>query len=279
MEKNEILAVAQGGGFPGVESHLGMLKALDFRNEKITSGRGASAGGIALALYFSQGPDRAIDLVRSHTVSDLLSFSYSFFIPFYRTSNLYNRSGMEELLKKYLDPQRMYSHLKVSITRCEDNASIMMRAQGVADILATSAIPEVFYPVPIGPYEYKDGGCTNNIPTPRIRKIKNYKHIYILMPPTSAYTPAKWYYPKILRGLNEAMGTGVREANTIKFEWEGLPNVTILQPPPPPFECPLLSFSEDYQLIDYSRQYVDTVLNEQTKTKEKSNASESSKNI
>jgi NTE family protein len=125
-------------------------------------------------------------------------------------------------------------------------------------VLASAAIPEVFPPVTLGNYTYIDGGIINNIPTCSIPEINNYAHIYIILCNEDTKTK-KHSWTKLGRALKAINETGNREAHQIKeSDWNSLPNVTVIQPPP--YRSHLLEWSAKYSLITHAYNYAKQLL-------------------
>jgi predicted acylesterase/phospholipase RssA len=147
--------------------------------------------------------------------------------------------------------------VQVSVTRQHDYDSEMLGAIHEA-VLASAAIPEVFPAVKIGNYHYVDGGIINNIPTCKIQEIDNYEHIYIILCNEDTKTK-KRSWTKLGRALKAINETGSREAHQIKeSDWNALPNVTVIQPPP--YRSHLLEWSTNNSLITHAYNHTIRIL-------------------
>lgn len=275
LKDKPILIVIHGGGFRQIENAVGILKAIeqlrDLSNNEIYYH--AASAGAPIAAFHCSGM-RGTDLetvVRSTATSDLIKLdlfqTIKKFIPFNKSSYVYNNKGMYNFIKKYTRAIAA-KYVEVSVTRMDTFTSHMMPATPET-ILASTSIPEVFPPVKIGDYYYVDGGIKNNCPLNlKVNRIQNgfymdYRHIYVILCPfttTSTYTSCDLLLTRIAYLINETMD---REIAQIHGDgWDKLYNCTIIQPQAYEDSC-LLDWSPGYGLINHSYTYAIDKLNKE----------------
>ena len=140
-----------------------------------------------------------------------------------------------------------------------NNQQFIVRGQAVV-ILG----PRAFEPVKIGDAYFVDGGVKNMIPTPPIKDIGNYKHIYIILCVDDVETNRE--YSRIERAYRAALATMEREVTQIYEDaWDELPNVTVIHPTP--YEANLLEWSKDFGLMEHAYAYTMNLLLENSNAK------------
>lgn len=259
MSPQRVVGCFSGGGFPMFEICIGVLQALEQKKIRLSAYRGASAGSIISAMSASGMSGLALEmLIRKTPVNELINRNlWSMFIPFWRCRSIYSRDGMQKLINETVDDTKASALVTVSITEEESEKSLLIPGTRES-VMASSAIPEIFEPVTINCVNYVDGGVKNNIPTPRIVEIQNWDLIIITMccPSATTYTNAF----KASRAIKWFEATMEREFEQVRDDWTGVPNAIIIRPPAPDFEFSMLSWSKNFQLISYAREYTLTLL-------------------
>ena len=258
MDLPRTLFVLGGGGCRAIEAHIGMLQALEEAGIQASEYRGASAGGLVSSFHASGMDSKALRaMLLANPTSKLWSTDWRFWTPFVTSYDYYRTDGLDALIDANVDESRTTSMVTVSITRQEDAESFLSPGVKWAN-KATKAMPEIFnrQQSPDGIW-YVDGGVLNNIPVPLLSDAKSYDHIYILMcndGPAASYTSGL----KIERSLNWVSRAMDRQAEDIKTQWPGLPNVTVLQPPS--YDSGLLDWSKNFGLVDAAYDYAKAAL-------------------
>ncbi len=153
--------VLSGGGARGI-AHLGVLKALEERDIKISVISGTSAGAIIGALYsHGYSPDFIFKEIVSTSFFKILKPSLSL-------QGMLNMDKIGKFLLKYF-PENSFSALNIPLIISATNLQ-----KGVTDyfdsgelitpLLCSSCIPVVFNPVKFESMLYIDGGILNNLP-------------------------------------------------------------------------------------------------------------------
>lgn len=267
------IGIFSGGGLRAAESETGMLMALAEAGFTLRKGRGASAGALVSGMYFSGfEPHGLKDLLRSTPSSDLISFSMMSLVPFFKTPYLYNCDGLYEFIDKHIDEASVAANIEVSATKLDPKNKLDIMQESVMfpgscwSIKASEMFPEVLPPMADSAGGlYGDGGVFNNIPMIRFIDASQYDNIFVFI--CNNGDPIDITGPKLKRAfawLDRAMG---REVFDVKYDWDGIPNVCVLQPPE--FDSGLLSWSKDYKLIDFAYDYAKEALKDYCKRKDK----------
>lgn len=159
--------VLSGGGARGV-AHIGVLKALDEENIKITHISGTSSGAIVGALFAA-----------GHSWKDILSFFKT--VPIFHLKRYANSkpgfidtSGFYEDLRPFFTDDNfdsLHKQLFVTATNLiEGKERTFNTGELIKPVLASAAFPGVFTPIIIDETLYVDGGVLNNFP---IEALKN----------------------------------------------------------------------------------------------------------
>lgn len=153
--------VLSGGGIRGI-AHLGVLKALQEKEIKISLISGTSAGAIAGAL-FANGvePYEALKIFQENNL-------LKFIRPAFNKPALLNFENASKLLKIYI-PHDSFEKLKkpliiTSTDFMEGKLVYFSKGDLIRKVLASSCIPGVFSPIEIEGKLYVDGGVLNNFP-------------------------------------------------------------------------------------------------------------------
>ena len=282
-----VLVSISGGGARQIECACGMLKAMDDMGIKATDFMGASAGGVTSSLYLSFGCNsRKIEsLIKTTPTSDLWSPDGWLWMPFKKSYDVYKCDGMNDVIFCNTDEGKTIPNVVVSVTRQSDAKSFLVSGYKWA-VYATKAMPEIFPPetsdrdmwaheingqwwlladkvdaedelIPKGTL-FVDGGVKNNVPLPPLSEITKYNHIFILLCNDGvggASTTASLKLERCLAWVNAIMD---REFQDVKEGWPGLPNITVLQPPP--YDSSLLDWSTGFGLIDHAYGYATMAL-------------------
>lgn len=150
-----------GGGARGV-GHLGILKAMDECEIKISMITGASAGAIVGAFYCSgYAPEEVMEIIKSVKL-------YRYLRPAMSRSGLLKMDPAENIYKKYIKAENI-TELKIPLAISATNVrrgknKIFDKGPLIKAVMASSAVPVVFEPVTIDDEQYIDGGILNNLP-------------------------------------------------------------------------------------------------------------------
>ena len=150
-----------GGGIRGI-AHLGVLKALEEKNIKVSIISGTSVGAMIGALY-SHGyrPEFILEKIISTRFFKLLKPSWSL-------QGMLNMDKIGDLLAEFL-PENNFSSLKIPLIIAATNlkkgvTEYFESGELITPILCSSCIPVVFNPVQFNGNLYIDGGVLNNLP-------------------------------------------------------------------------------------------------------------------
>ncbi len=151
-----------GGGARGV-AHVGVLKALEEMNVKISCVSGTSAGSIVGALYaFGYSPDKIFTIIKDVSIFRSVR-------PAWTWAGLLTMDGLRELLVNAM-PENNFSALKMPlwITATEIRKGepyYFHEGELIPAIVSSCSIPAVFNPVNYNGGQYVDGGLCDNLPS------------------------------------------------------------------------------------------------------------------
>ncbi len=261
-----VLAVVEGGGCAQIECATGIFKAMEDNNIFIDKYTGSSAGACIAALHASGLSGRKLEeLIKSTPADELFTpcILHQVESLFGATvDHLMTAEGMYNILKKYVN-EKARNNVRVAVTKLPNFEPMMCDATPIT-CMASAAIPVVFEPVKIGDAYFVDGGVKNMIPTPPIKDIGNYKHIYIILCVDDVETNRE--YNRIERAYRTALATMEREVTQIYEDaWDELPNVTVIHPTP--YEANLLEWSTNFGLIEHAYNYTMKLLSEKQNAK------------
>lgn len=163
---NKLGVTLSGGGARGL-AHIGFLRVMD--REKIHPAyvTGTSMGAIIGAAY-ATGMDvdsiqkAAIEFSRLRNIVRLMHISQ----PgkgFVDSEKI--RAFLGDLIPEYLEFDQLKIPLAVCAVDLKTGMSVTLKSGKVLPaIMASSAMPGIFSPVKIGPYQFVDGGVLNNMP-------------------------------------------------------------------------------------------------------------------
>jgi len=150
-----------GGGARGI-AHLGVLKALQEREIKISAISGTSAGSI-IGAFFCAGyaPEEILKIITKTSFIRYLRPAISF-------TGLIKIEKLIPLLQKYL-PEDSFDALEIPLSIATTNINkgeIEYFEHGplIRPILASCCIPALFDPISINGSHFVDGGILNNLP-------------------------------------------------------------------------------------------------------------------
>lgn len=246
-----ILLCSSGGGLPGLETHTGVIQAVESLGLCITDYLGASAGSIINTLNASGYSGNIIESILRTQTSDSL-FKRRWFWPF--LSYIYNREGTSKLLRNLLNDKIITNSL-CAVTS-EDKTKTYYAPGCVTSCLASSAIPVIFskqylnLPKYLPKGYYVDGGVLSNIPTPKMIDKDKYDLIIISIT-CDSIQDNKRPSTKIENALESFNATLGREYQQVLNDWDDFNNVVIIKPIDYPSS--VLDFSKDYTLIKHSK--------------------------
>ena len=156
------IGLALGGGAARGFAHIGVIQVLEENGIRPELVVGTSAGSLVAALYASgKGGKELAGLAQGMDESALTDWSFP------------GRGLIRgEALARYVRAQtggllieQMKLPLGIVATELSDGAPVMFqRGDTGAAVRASSAVPAVFQPVPIGNREYVDGGLVSPVP-------------------------------------------------------------------------------------------------------------------
>jgi predicted acylesterase/phospholipase RssA len=261
----DTLIVISGGGFCQIENALGCLKALEesgmveLHSAVNTVYSCASAGAICAGLMMKpMFPQAAIELIRTRPADSLITRKWFWFLRMWLKNGwIYDRTGLEKMLRSvYGDDE--YCSCSTIVTKLNGMSRECMTGT-YQSILASSSILGIFPPARIGNTLYIDGGYTDNVPL-RDWQLPDYRHTYIILYPDDPDRARhqKTTVGKLLASFDTKLGQQVDEAEDNYGDEKHYPTVTVLRPPPT--ATSLLSWSDNYKLVDYAYSYATTVL-------------------
>lgn len=169
IRKNKKIGLALGGGAVLGAAHVGVLKALEELNIKISCISGTSIGAFVAAFYANNVPWQEIEKIAMEIKwLDLSGFSLS-------GLGLLSNEKMGKLIEKHLG--------KVNLEDCKIPAAmiatdigsgekIVLKKGSVADaVMASTCIPGIFTPVEINDRMLVDGGLVENVPVSPLKKM------------------------------------------------------------------------------------------------------------
>ena len=249
MYHDDILACCQGAGFQSVEYMTGILKAME--EFDMVPGRAMTSSGssLTMSLYYSKGLEWIENVIRTHQPTDYIDFKpwklakevvsmANYFIDNVKIQTLLEENMTAEATKRQ----------SVGVTRLRDFKNFMVPATP-GTVLASTAIEGVFKPVLLNKELFGDSGLMNNIPTPPIQQVKNWKHIFIIVSPEPKFNnDPKDSFTKYLSNLFTAIT--YREVHQMKESGIlDMENVTLIQPEEE-LGSGLLNWSPNYQFMD-----------------------------
>lgn len=188
MADKKILFCWSGGGFPGLDIHMGIWKALTSYGIESTHNAGTSAGSIMAAFNSSRlNLFETQDLLKSLTDQDIRRERFLWklrmpWIDYWMETSALNRLLLDELPLNFSDLKKP---LTVFVTNERTGAAVEL-IDGWLNraLLASSAIAGVFPSqnlLLVGghPLLATDGGTSSNIPLPH--NFMDYDEIYILI--------------------------------------------------------------------------------------------------
>lgn len=154
--------MALGGGAALGLAHIGVLRALEEYEVKVSFLSGTSVGGLIAAFYaFGKTPDEMQEVARTLGWLDLTDFTLS-------KLGLFSNRKIEFLLKKHLKGARFSDAnipFAVVTTDITNGEKVVLKDGLVSEaIMATTCVPGVFVPVEVGGRLLIDGAISENIP-------------------------------------------------------------------------------------------------------------------
>ena len=175
MLKDKKIGLALGGGAVLGTAHIGVLKALDEFNIKISFISGTSIGSL-IAAFTAFGFDwKSIkEIALSLDWMDISTISLS------QYGLLSNKNIGELISNKIKNPQFENSNIPLAVITTDiSNGKKVIITKGRVDnaVMASTSIPGLFAPVEINNDLLVDGGIVENVP---ISPLKNFGADYII---------------------------------------------------------------------------------------------------
>lgn len=156
-----------GGGARGI-AHLGVLKALEEMEVKISVLSGTSAGSIVGSLYgYGYKPVEILDIIQKVSVFKSVK-------PAWTWIGLLSIDGLKEVLLKHM-PENSFRSLKLPLTVAATDikaGEIVYFNEGelIPCVMASCCVPAVFAPINLNGRLLVDGGVLDNLPAKPIRE-------------------------------------------------------------------------------------------------------------
>ncbi len=157
------IGLALSGGAARGVAHLGVLKALDELQIKVSILSGVSSGAIA-ATFYAAGytPNEILKLVKELSIFKIMR-------PALGTIGLMHLDEVEKLYKKYLGEDASFEKLNIPVIigATEMNQGIEVYYSSgsiIKPLLASSAVPILYRPIDFDGKTLNDGGLLNNMP-------------------------------------------------------------------------------------------------------------------
>ena len=204
--------VLSSGGFKGL-AHIGVLKALEENNIKISAIAGCSMGAI-IGAYYAAGktPEEIEEFSVKQTFRSVLNFSIS-------KLGLDKLTKMKELIEEFTGVTK-FRQLKIPLYINATNITqkkevVFHHGELFRAIRASIAIPGIFAPLKIRNDYYVDGGVLNNLPVSILpKKIKKY-----IIVDAIAYEKQGRKEILTIKGVMEqSILTGMKKLTEIKLE-------------------------------------------------------------
>ncbi len=163
------IGIALGGGAAKGFAHIGVIKMLEANGLTPAVVAGTSAGSVVGALYASgmnafELQEKAVDLDEAK-IRDL-QLSSGGLILGQKLEDYVNAQVQRKPLERLSKP------FVAVATRLEDGErTVFARGNTGQAVRASSSIPGVFQPVPIGKYHFVDGGLTSPVPVDAARQL------------------------------------------------------------------------------------------------------------
>ena len=153
--------VLSGGGARGA-AHLGVLKALNELNIKVSAISGVSAGAIVGVLYAAgYSPEYILAELKKQSYFGITNIAWQK-DGFFSMASL--RKKLHELIKQD-DFEGLRIPLSITATDISTGKSIIFSKGPLFDvIIASASVPVIFQAVSYESYQLLDGGILNNLP-------------------------------------------------------------------------------------------------------------------
>jgi NTE family protein len=191
FKKQTKVGLALGGGAARGLAHIGVLKALDEAGIRIDCVAGTSVGSIIGALYCAGYSWQEIkDAAQSINWGKLISPTIPI-MGLLKTEKLKNL--LSKLLKKKSFPDLDIPFSAVAVDIATGEEVVLKKGSVSKAVQASSSIPGIFEPTPVGGRLLVDGGLVNNVPADLVREMG--ANLVIAVDLT-------YYYPKRERPKN-----------------------------------------------------------------------------
>lgn len=171
--------VLSGGGMRGA-AHIGVIKALQENDIKISEISGVSAGAIVGSLYANGMKwDEMLKFFKSVNVTDYKKFAFG--KPGFINTDKYYKTLQGIFPDDNFDALKIPLHINATNIITGENRTFN-KGKLIKPILASAAFPGVYTPVELDGKHYVDGGVLNNFPV-EVLKEKNNKIIGVYVNP------------------------------------------------------------------------------------------------
>lgn len=231
------LFVWSGGGFPGIDIHAGIWKALDEAGIQSTHNSGCSAGAIVAAVNSSDtwGSRTFAQFIASLDDSNLRETRFAWQLRLRWLDHIYSSERIVELLQSMLPPS--WSDMRkpswIWATRMTDAQKVdvanpTVSADPAHAVLASAAVPMIFPGVPLADgAEYWDGGLRFNLPIPKAWRAFDEVYLLIASSPLKDSHSGGGILTRAIRSLKILMHDQVQD---VLDEVAGDPRVRVIWP-------------------------------------------------
>jgi len=186
---NSSIGIALGGGGARGIAHIGVLRALEENEVKISYIAGTSIGALVASYYaFGKSIDDIRDVGEALNFTSVIGFSL-------QKKGLFSTRSMEKMIIRDLGDVNI-EDAKIPLAICATDIStgeqvILERGNLAKAVCASTAVPGIFIPVKIDNRALVDGGITENVPISLLDKMGAGFTIGVSLNGHPVYSPPK----------------------------------------------------------------------------------------
>lgn len=269
----KVLCCITGGGMPVIEHAIGVIKAIQTKTYAMPFDvmMGTSAGAIVAGMFMSYNQDivKFENLIKSVQTSAWFKICpWQAIKSVFGLSNyVANNEGLKNFLLDNINDESV-RRVRVGVTEMPDNLvgrSLLLDGRA-KHVLASMSFQKIFPPCRWGGMLYGDGGVNNLCPLPKYMDMAKYKHVYIILAPSTPLLPSTPNWPFLNELMNLIDSTMNRELEQIKeLALDEAPNITVFCPEKWTDTAQFLSWSEGFEQIEASYNYALDVIEEKEK--------------